>query len=165
MMGEMRVAREVRQTFTWTVGKGSNWQVDGLHLRMRSEISEAVRSWNTENEWEVSWNSNESLREEFGPRCWWILWIFSLKNAVKNSPTCTPLSTCGGGEGGGVESLKVKEHCWVVRIMRLRCWFCEWYDHFFCRASWADDFWLSLAELQGWPKYVIFFLFSIFLLD
>ena len=42
MIAEMRGIREGRQAITRSVGRGSSWQVVGLDLRMRSEMSERV---------------------------------------------------------------------------------------------------------------------------
>lgn len=38
-----------RKALTSTVGRGSNWQMDGFGVQMRSEKSEAVGSWITES--------------------------------------------------------------------------------------------------------------------
>ena len=65
-MAEMRGSTEGRKAFTRTVGRGSNWQVEGLDFRMRSEISESEGSWRKENEWDVRQGSGEVLTEELG---------------------------------------------------------------------------------------------------
>lgn len=48
MMAEMWGTRGGRQLLT--MGRGSSWQVDDLHLRMRSEISEMEESRKEEEE-------------------------------------------------------------------------------------------------------------------
>ena len=47
MMAEMRGSREGRQDLTRTARRGSNWQVDGLDLVMKSEITggKGVQRW------------------------------------------------------------------------------------------------------------------------
>ena len=44
IMAEMRGSREERQDLARVVGIGSSRHVEGLDLRMRSDISEALRS-------------------------------------------------------------------------------------------------------------------------
>lgn len=50
-MMEIRGTREGRQALTRTVRRGFSRQVDGLDLRMRSEISEMEGSRKEEKEW------------------------------------------------------------------------------------------------------------------
>lgn len=80
--------------------------MEGLELRMMSEISEAAGSWKLENgccRWKVS---GEEREEGLGVemRCLWILCIFLLKKCIIELHVSGEYR-CMGRESGGLRSL------------------------------------------------------------
>lgn len=59
--------------------------MEGLALRVRSEISGDERRWKVEKvgRKDACWKSGGVLREGLKLSCWWILWILSLKNSIR----------------------------------------------------------------------------------